>query len=178
MRLFHEFIKRSKNIKCGKNEKGIVSLKIIHKNNELLESKYVLQSIYFRCVMAHNKSTLKNISLSYGLQRELLKEEMDEDEVFEDIWMDKKYEWIDFLKNDVLCTTLSCPRYGKGMEEITGFRMKNKLTLPLLVWKHFNTLRDESDEPIFTHGDKYMRWIERQNIKKGRCASFHRYYSS
>ena len=38
-----------------------------------------------------------------------------------------------------------------GMEKLTGFGMKNSLTLPSLANKYFNSLRDENDEPIYTY---------------------------
>ena len=43
------------------------------------------------------------------------------------------------------------------MEEITGFGMKNSLTLPSLANKYFNSLRDGNDEPIYTYTDLFMR---------------------
>ena len=85
---------------------------------------------------------------------------------------------MDYVKNDVLCTAFSYARYSKGMEEITGFGMKNSLTLPSLGWKYFNSLREEGDEPIYTYTDKYMRWFIRQSIKGGRCCAFNQYYKS
>ena len=51
-------------------------------------------------------------------------------------------KWMDYVKNDVLCTAFSYARYSKGMEEITEFGMKNSLTLPSLGWKYFNSLRE------------------------------------
>ena len=59
-----------------------------------------------------------------------------------------------------------------GMEQLTGFGMKNSLTLPSLANKHFNSLRDENDEPIFTHTDLFMRILVRKAIKGGRCNAF------
>ena len=44
-----------------------------------------------------------------------------------------------------------------GMEEITGFGMKNSLTLPSLANKYLNSLRDENDEPIYTYTDPFLR---------------------
>ena len=57
------------------------------------------------------------------------------------------------MKNDVLSAAFSYARYSKGTEELTGFRMKNSLTLPSLANKYFNSLRDENDEPIYTYDD-------------------------
>ena len=64
------------------------------------------------------------------------------------------------------------------MEEITGFSMKDCLSLPGLGWKYFNSLRTEEDEPIYTYKDKYMRWFVRQSTKGGRVCAFNQYYKS
>ena len=64
------------------------------------------------------------------------------------------------------------------MKEITGFSMKDCLSLPGLGWKYFNSLRTEEDEPIYTYNDKYMRWFVRQSINGGRVCAFNQYYKS
>ena len=64
------------------------------------------------------------------------------------------------------------------MEELTGFGMKNSLTLPSLANKYSNGLRDESDEPIYTYNDEFMRHFVRQSIKGGRCSALNQYYKS
>ena len=64
------------------------------------------------------------------------------------------------------------------MEEITGFSMKDCLSARGLGWKHFNSMRDENDEPIYTYNDKYMRRSVRQSKKGGRVCSFNHYYRS
>ena len=64
------------------------------------------------------------------------------------------------------------------MEEITGFSMKDCLSLPGLGRKYFNSLRTEEDEPIYIYNDKYMRWFVRQPIKGGRVCAFIQYYKS
>ena len=52
-----------------------------------------------------------------------------------------------------------------GMQELTGFGMKNNLTLPSLANKDFNGLRDENDETIYTYTYPFMRNFVRQSIK-------------
>ena len=42
-------------------------------------------------------------------------------EVDGDNYKDKKDEWLDYVKQDVLCTAIS---YGRSGKEITGFSMK------------------------------------------------------
>ena len=64
------------------------------------------------------------------------------------------------------------------MEELTGFGMKNSLTLPSLANKYFNGLRDENDEPIYTYTDPFMRNFVRKAIKGGRCNALIQHYIS
>ena len=120
----------------------------------------------------------EKIGKTFKLQKELLKTEMNHNEVYSDTWKDKEDEWLDYVKNDVLCTAFSYARYIKAMEEITGFLMKDCLSLPGLGWKYFNSLRTEEDEPIYTYNDKYMRWFVRQSKKGGRVCAFNQYFNS
>ena len=126
----------------------------------------------------HFKDSLKNIGKSYKLQPCLLKQELEHDEIFEDNWEEKENKWLPYLKNDVLSTAFSYARYSKRMEELTGFGMKNSLTLPSPANKYFSSLRDESDEPIYTYNDEFMRHFVRQSIKRGRCSALNQYYKS
>ena len=87
-------------------------------------------------------------------------------------WRDKKYEWIDYFRNHIFCTAFSYARYSKAMEEITGLSLKDCLSLPGIVWKFFNSLRNEEDEPLYTYNDKYMRWFVRQSFEGGRICDF------
>ena len=160
-----------------KNGKGIISMKkfngYIAKNN-----KQIPQYLIFRCGMTHLNYSLKKLGKTFKLPKELLKTEMTHDDINGNNWRDKKDEWLPYVKNDVLCTSYSYARYNKNMEEITGFSMKDCLSLPGLGWKYFNSLRTEEDEPIYTYNDKYMRWFNRQSIKGGRVCAFNQYYKS
>ena len=64
------------------------------------------------------------MGITYLLQRELLKKEMNHVEVFEDTWMDKKHKWLDYVRNDALCSAFCHARYSKGMEIFLRFRIK------------------------------------------------------
>ena len=103
---------------------------------------------------------------------------MNHDDIDGNNYKDKKDIWLRYVKNDVLCTAYSSSRYIEAMKEITGFSMKDCLSLPGIGWKYFNSLRTEEDEPIYTYNDKYMRWFVRQSIKRGRVCSFNQYYKS
>ena len=160
-----------------KNGKGIIELKVynglIHKIN-----KQIPQYLHFRCGMTHLNYSLKKLGKTFKLPKELLKTEMNHDDIDGDNYKDKKGIWLPYVKNDVLCTAYSYARYIKAMEEITGFSMKDCLSLPGLGWKYFNSLRTEEDEPIYTYNDKYIRWFIRQSIKGGRVCAFNQYYKS
>ena len=103
---------------------------------------------------------------------------MNHDEIDYNNYKDKKDEWLDYVKQDVLCTAFSYARYCSAMQEITRCSMKDCLSAPGLGWKYFPSKRDENDEPIYTYNDKYMRWFVRQSIKGGQVCAFNQYYRS
>ena len=118
--------------------------------------------------MTHLNYSLKKSGKTFKLQKELLKTEMNHDEIDYNV---KINEWLPYVENDVLCTAFSYARYIKAMEEFTGFSMTDCLSLPGLGLKYFNSLRTEEDEPIYTYNDKYMRHFVRQAAYGGRvCA--------
>ena len=120
---------------------------------------------------------IKKLGKTFKLQNEL-KTEMNHDEVDGNNYKDKINEWLRYVKNEVLCTAFSYARYIKAMEEITGFSMKDCLSLPGLGLKYFISLRTEEDEPIYTYNDKYMRWFVRQAAYGGGVCAFNQYYKS
>ena len=54
--------------------------------------------------MTHLNYTLKKLGRTFKLPKELLKTEMNHDDIDENNWRDKKDEWLPYVKNDVLCT--------------------------------------------------------------------------
>ena len=121
---------------------------------------------------------IKKIGKTVKLQKELLKTEMNHDEIHGNNYKEKIDEWLPFVKNDVLCTAFSYARYTKAMEELTRFSMKDCLSVPGLGLKYFNSLRTEEDEQIYTYNDKYMRDFIRQAGYGGRVCAFNQYYKS
>ena len=160
-----------------KNGKGIIELKVFNGYIQT-NKKQVPQYLHFRCGMTHLNYSLKKLGKTFELPKELLKTEMNHDEITANNYKDKKDIWLPYVIKDVLCTSYSYSRYTKFMEEITKFSMKDCLSLPGLGWKYFNSLRTEEDESIYTYNDKYMRWFVRQSIKGGRVCAFNQSYKS
>ena len=94
--------------------------------------KKIPQYVHFRIGLLHNNDSLKKIGRSYKLQARLLKQELEHGEFFEVIREEKENEWLPYLKKVVLSTVFSHARYSEGLEELTGFGMKNSTTLPKL----------------------------------------------
>ena len=92
---------------------------------------------------------------------------MNHDEVSCSNYEDKKAEWLDYVKQDALCTAFSYARFCKTIEEFTG-----------LCCKHFNSVRDENDEPIYIYDDKYIRLFVRRSVNRRRVCSFNQYLKS
>ena len=161
-----------------KNGKGMISLKVFKGFVCNKNKKQTPQNLFFRCGKTHINYSSKKLGTTFKLQKEILKTELNHNEVYADTWKNGKNEWLDYVKNDVLCTPYSYARYSKSIEEITGFGMKDCLSLPGLGWKYLNSLRTEEDEPIYSYSDKYIRWFVRQSIKEGRVYAFNQYYKS
>ena len=142
------------------------------------EKKKIPQYLHFRCGKVHIKKNLGRIGESYKIQENLLRKELEHDEIYEDSWEAKENEWLPYVKNDVLSTACCNARYTMGMEELTGFGMKNSLALPSLATKYSNSLRDENNEPVYTYTDPLMRNFVHKAIKGGRCNAFNQYYIS
>ena len=159
-----------------KNGAGIISLKIF--NGYIDRVKMIPQYVHFRCGKVHINQKSRKIGESYKLQESLLRKELENDEIYENTWEEKKNEWLPYVKNDGLSTAFCYARYTMGMEKLTELGMKNSLTLPSLANKYFNSLRDENDEPIYTYTDPFMRNYVRKATKGGRCNSFNQYYKS
>ena len=119
-----------------KKSKGIIELKVF---NGYIGNKQIPQYLHFRCGMTHSNYSLKKLGKTFKLQKELLKTEMNHDEITGDKYKDKKDESLEYFKNDVLCTGFSYARYNKAMEEKTGFSMNDCLSLPGLGWNYFNS---------------------------------------
>ena len=163
-------------VSLNKNGSGVVSLKIV--NGYVDQNQKIPHCLKFRCGLLDFKDFSKNISKSYKIQESSLKKELEHDEYYEDKWEEKENEWLPYPKNDVLSTAFACARYAEGMEDLTGFGMKNCLTLTSLANKFFNRLRDENDEPIYTYNDEFMRHFVRQSIKGGRCSALNQFFKS
>ena len=92
-----------------KNGKGIIELKVfnglIRKNN-----KQIPQYLHFRCGMTHLNFSSEKIGKTFKLPKELLKTEMNHDDVDGNNYKDKKDIWLTYVKNDVLCTAYSYAR--------------------------------------------------------------------
>ena len=57
--------------------------------------------------MTHLYYSLKKLGKTFEIQKELLKTEMNHDEIYADNWREKKDEWVDYVKKDALCTAFS-----------------------------------------------------------------------
>ena len=163
-------------VKLIKNGASIVSLKMF--NGYVDHVKKIPQYVHFRCGRVHINKSLKKIGESYKLQESLLKKELEHDEIYEDTWEERENEWLPYVKNHVLSTAFCYARYTVGIEELSGFGIKNTLALPSLASKYFNSLRDENDVPIYTYTDPFMRNFVRKAIKGGRCNAFNQHYLS
>ena len=164
-----------------KTGKGIINMKIYNGMCDIKPNiKGKPQYLIFNCSANHMKSSLRKLGETYKLQTEVLKQEIDHTEIYEDTWESQRDIWEPYLRMDILTLAIIYARYSLSMKEISGFGMKDCLSLPSLGWKYFNLTRDQPDliEPIYTYTDKYMRHFVRQSIKGGKVGAFNQIYES
>ena len=101
-----------------KNGKSIIELKVFNGYIEK-NKKQIPQYLHFRCGMTHLKYSLAKLGKTFKFQKELLKTEMEHDEVDFNNYKEQKDEWLPYVKNDVFCIAFSYARYCKAMDEIT-----------------------------------------------------------
>ena len=121
-----------------KNGKENVSLKVFNRDAKISERKHVPQFIIIRCGMTHIIKSLKQMGITYGLHEDILRKEMalymknnvyEGNNINEDTWKSKKLEWMDYVKNEILCTDICFARCSTRIGASTGFGMKNSLIL-------------------------------------------------
>ena len=127
--------------------------------------------VHFRFGGVHIDSTLKT-GISYDLQHSILKQEMENDEIYEDRWETRENEWSPYVKDDVLSTAFFCARYTMSVAESTNFGTKNSLILPILSNEFFNSSRDENYEPIYTYTGPFIEKFCTTKHKKGMLFHF------
>ena len=112
-------------------------------------NRQIPQYLLFPCGMTHLSYSLEKLGKTFKLQKELLKTELNHDEIGGNNYKEEKDIWLPYVKNDLLCTAFCYTRYNKAMGEITGFSMNDCISVPGLGLKYFNSLREENDEPIY-----------------------------
>ena len=112
-----------------KNGRVIIAMKIFNGYIEKYE-KQIPHYLHFRRGMTHLNYPLRKIGKTFKLQKELLKTEMNHDEVDGIIYKDKLNKRLSYVKNDIFCAAFSYARYFKAMEEVTGFSIKDCLSAP------------------------------------------------
>ena len=60
--------------------------------------KQIPQYLHFRCGMTHLNYSLKKLGKTFRLEKELLKTEMDHDEIDYNNYKDKKDEWLPYVQ--------------------------------------------------------------------------------
>ena len=71
------------------------------------------------------KLFFKNLGRTFKLKKEILKTEMNHDEVDGNDYKDKKHERLDYVQQDVFCTAFKYARCWTAMDEITAVSLKD-----------------------------------------------------
>ena len=66
------------------------------------ENKSVPHYVYFRCEIYTFILFIKKIRNCFKIHEVFLKLEMNHEDVYFDTWRDRKNEWLEYFKNDVM----------------------------------------------------------------------------
>ena len=121
--------------------------------------------------------SLGKLGKTFGLE-EIEEWERDHEEIYEDTCEDLKDEWVPHLNYDVLSLSLLYAWYTMKKVKLTGFGMKDCLTLSSVGWHFLNSLRWKDDEPIYKYTDKCMRHFVRQSLKGEEVGASDQYYQN
>ena len=105
-------------IKTGRR---IISLKVFSGYIKTSGSRTVQQFLIFKCGLTHLNFSLGKLRTTFELQKGLVKTEKKHEDAFDDTWKNKKDEWLDYVKSDVLFMAFSYTRYSKTLELFTFF---------------------------------------------------------
>ena len=88
----------------------------------------------FVCSEVHISGSLRKIQKEYEIQPQLLKTEMEHNDVTLYNYREKKHIWKPYLINDILGLAMLVARHGNKIQKTTGVSFKNSLTQSSLSW--------------------------------------------
>ena len=119
------------------------------------------QYLHFRCRMTHLNHSMKKLGPTIKLQKELLKIERKHDEIDGNNYKDKKLNGL-FMLNKKFCILLFLMLDSiKLWKKLLDSQGKTIYQHQERGWRYFNSMRDDSHEPIYTYNDKYMRYLRK-----------------
>ena len=80
-----------------KNGKSIISFRVFNGYVQNIKEQNP-QYFIFGCGMTHLNYSIKKLGKTFKLRKEILKTEINHDEVYSDTWRDEKSEWLDYAK--------------------------------------------------------------------------------
>ena len=114
-------------IKFIKTARGLISLSF-RCRVEKVNTCEVTQNVKFTRTKSHIKGSLEKIGREYGLQRQLLKGEIEHSVIDKSNFSGLRHFWKPYLKLDVLCLAFIYARFSMEMQKMSGFGIKDCLT--------------------------------------------------
>ena len=92
------------------------------------DNREIPQYMKFVCSKVHLSGSLKKIQKEYRIQPQLLKSEMEHNDISLSNYKEKEQLWKPYLVNDVLGLAAVIAKHGNNIQKITGVSFKNSLT--------------------------------------------------
>ena len=95
------------------------------------------------------------------MRRKLINLEIAHEGLYEDIPENLIEQWMPYVANEIIASAFVYAIYTMHIAKLTGVRMKEFLSLSVLRWIFFRSIRSKDGEPKYTHKDKSLRHFVR-----------------
>ena len=156
---------------------------VVHTSRGFLKVNFKIDSdgdippyMKFICSRVHIAGELRKIEKEYNVQPELLKSNMEHNQVNIHNYKDLEHIWKPYLKLDILGLASLIAKHGNDIQSITKVSFKNSLTESSLAWSTFGKYL--GDKTFYTPKNKYVRDFIHKTVHGGRVFALKRKYES
>ena len=164
--------------------------KIIHTSRGFLKVSFRVGTVYgennreipqymkFVCSKVHISGSLRKIQKESGIEPQLLKGEMDHNDITLSNYREREKFWKPYLIDDVLGLAAVVAKHGNKIQKITGVLFKNSLTESSLAWSTLGNYIKQLGKIFYTPKNKHIRDFIHKTVHGGRVVALNRKFVS
>ena len=133
----------------------------------------------FVCSKVHISGSLRKIQKEYDIQPQLLKGELDHNDITLSNYKEREQFWKPNLVDDMLGLGAVAARHANKIQKLTGVSFKNSLTESSLAWSTLGYYIKQSGKTFYTpKKNKFVRDFIHKTVHCGRVVALNRKFVS